>query len=291
MRVCRSARQIGGPRRCPAHARHQWAAALAEVAELERNFSTADRPTPVPPLAAGGLTAAHHEALRQAGIRTTGGISSTGADNLATWGFTHDTNGDVQTTRLTDFLGFPLDSRTRHYLESLNEPLVESIRAYCGPWYGHVNDAILGLPHTHPTAHTHARRLRRLLQWFKEIQDEKPTPSWPCATVVRIAQQVDLGGQDFLGAVFPVGARIETTRITSTTTSLDVARRFAGQDDYVCVFRTRAALPIALLAGRREDEVLIAPGTGFRVVHTDGQGIDGAPTVYLVSDDVAAAAV
>ena len=136
----------------------------------------------------------------------------------------------------------------------------------------------------------------RALTWFAELQEERweciDTPPWPCATVVRVAQQVDLDGQDFMGTVFPVGGRIATTRITSTTTSLDVARRFAsgGDDDYVMVFRTAAVLPIALIAGRRENEGLIAPGVGFRVVHTD-HSIDGKPTVYLVSEDIVSAAV
>ncbi len=297
MPVCRSAREAGGPRRCPTHARARWAAASAEVAELERSTRAAPtgQPTTPVPTPAAVLTAAHHEALRRAGIRT-GGLSSSAdhagrVGDLTAWGFTHDADGVPAATPLTDFLGFPLDPRTRHFIESLDEPLVvASVRAYCGPWYAHIHDAVLGLPNPHPTAHTHARRIKRILQWFNEIQHEKPTPPWPCATVVRVAQQVDLDGQDFLSAVFPIGGRIETTRITSTTTNLDVARRFAtGDDDYVLVFRTAAVLPIALIAGQREDEALIAPGTGFRVVHTDTSGIDGRPTVYLVSDDDIAA--
>jgi hypothetical protein len=68
---------------------------------------------------------------------------------------------------------------------------------------------------------------------------------------------------------------------------------FVDDDEpsYLMVIQSREGLPLHPIAmDPFESETILAPGQALRCVHVDQHGIAGLPTVYLVDEDIAAAA-
>lgn len=96
---------------------------------------------------------------------------------------------------------------------------------------------------------------------------------------------------EYLDSVFKVGAKMQVGKVTSCTTRPATASGFSGHPPYFMVVRTRSGIPVKSISQySSEDEVVLPVGSNLRCVHIDHSGINNAPTVYLVEEDLVAEA-
>jgi hypothetical protein len=300
--VCRSSREPGGPRRCPAHARARYETSSAAVAALEQLVGQrrhridtewiGDRY--VPP----SVGADDHARLWRYGIRPWGretsddyALISRRAGDLEEWGFTapRRLGFGVETFQL-------LDDEVVDFYDELTDDERAAITSYTEGWSPEMNRAITGdePPTVDPHARAMAEQVVQVIQRFSARA--RSNPYRPAATVVRgvpVPAEWENQPRVFFDTAYPVGARVETGRITSTTLSVRHAVRFADRPEnkhgYLMVIQTRDGLPVQPVAGDPfEDETILPPGSYLRCVHVDHTGIAGKPTVYLVEEDLVA---
>ncbi|MDZ7883568.1 MAG: hypothetical protein U5N53_11935 [Mycobacterium sp.] len=273
--VCRGRDEPGGPRRCSGHQRARYQSSVALVAALERQAEECQR----------------FEALRRCGIRAHGRDSAADYPVIAeragdpeAWEFYTNRRGRLQTWQ---------DHDADDFIDSLSEPDREAITAYTAGWSPEMNRALTGdePPPVAPAARAMAHRVVAVLGAFAEHADADRRPA---ATVLRGVPVPEGWDQRALfDTVYPVGARVDLGQIASTTHNTAVALEFAADEQaYVMVIQSRAALPIrSVSANPYEDESIMGPAP-LRVVHVDrqGQATAGKPAVYLVAEDLVAAA-
>lgn len=245
-----------------------------------------------------GFDGQRFDALCRTGIRAWGRESvadfpviAARAGDPAVWGFERDRFGgvalweDIDHAELAGFFDTELSAAER-----------EAVIDYTGGWSYGINAAIA---HDEPPPVTvDDRRRAELVVAACARYTGRPAADRPVAALARGSRVPDgwTTTEDFLAAVYPVGARVETGRVMSMSTNLRVATRFAledgagaGEASYVCVVQTRDALslhPVAL--DPFENESIVGPGRSLRCVHVDRAGVAGLPTVYLVDEDIVA---
>lgn len=288
--VCRGREEPGGPRRCSGHQRTRYQSSVELVADLERQLD--HRVQAVESTTASGVDGERREALRRCGIRAHGRNSAADypviterAGDLEAWEFYTNRRGRVQTWQ---------DHDVNEFLDGLSESDREAITAYTAGWSPEMNRAVTGdePPPVTPAARAMADQVVAVLHQFAEhaVADRRPA-----ATVLRGVPVPEGWDQRALfDTVYPVGARVDLAQIASATHNAAVALEFAADEQaYVMVIQSRAALPIrSVSANPYEDESIMGPAQQLRVVHVDPQGLAtaGKPAVYLVAEDLVAAA-
>lgn len=238
------------------------------------------------------------DALCRAGLRAGGPetvddfpVIAARAGDPAAWGFERDPFGgvglweDVAVDELEEFFSAELSAAER-----------EAVIDYTGGWSYGINAAIAG-DEPPPVTADERRRAEHVVAACARYVG-RPAADRSVAGLARGARVPDGWGstEEFLAAVYPVGARVQTGRVMSLSTNLRVALGFAvdtgvdaGPDSYVCVVQTRDALsllPVAL--DPFENESIVGPGRSLRCVHVDREGVAGLPTVYLVDEEIVA---
>ena len=266
--VCRSSREPGGLRRCPSHARSGLEASAANVAVLER-------------------AAAEYlgDSLRRVGIRLADPVGTPEfpvitqrAGDLTAWGFTVDEQRRLSTNHF-------LDEEVEDFMGSLSDLEECALICYLSVRSGEMNRSITGdePPPVEDVWREHAQSVVDVLQRWSEYAKENRL-----ASVVVRGVPVAPGWEmkELLDVAYPVGARVETGRITSTTLSSRHAAGFAGDDGYLLVIQSRCGLPVQSLAiWDFENETLLGPGHYLRCVAVEDVGVEGRPTVYLIDED------
>lgn len=291
--VCRGREEPGGPRRCSGHQRARYQSSAALVSTLEHQQDQlghrvqASGSSSVP-----GADDERREALRRCGIRAHGPEATADYPVIAgragdpeAWEFYTNRRGRVQTWQ---------DHDVDDFLDGLSESDREAITAYTAGWSPEMNRAVTGdePPPVAPAARAMADQVVAVLQKFTEhAHRDRRLP----ATVLRGVPVPEGWDQRALfDTVYPVGARVDLGQIASATHNAAVALEFAADEQaYVMVIQSRAALPIrSVSAHPYEDESIMGPAEQLRVVHVDPQGraTAGKPAVYLVAEDLVAAA-
>lgn len=291
--VCRGREEPGGPRRCSGHQRARYQSSVELVAELEHQQNQLDRRVEaVESTTAVEVDRERREALQWCGIRAHGRDSTADYPVIAeragdpeAWEFYTNRWGRVQTWQ---------DDDADEFLDGLSEPDREAITAYTAGWSPEMNRAVTGdePPPVTPAARAMADRVVAVLDTFTAHAHADRRPA---ATVLRGVPVPEGWDQRALfDTVYPVGARVDLAQIASTSHNTAVALEFAADEQaYIMVIQSRAALPIrSVSANPYEDESIMGPGQQLRVVHVDtqGQATAGKPAVYLVAEDLVAAA-
>ncbi|WP_142390044.1 hypothetical protein [Mycobacterium sp. shizuoka-1] len=292
--MCRSSREPGGPRRCSGHqrARYQSSVALVAAAEHDQDRLRALLAAPPPPSPA-GLDPRRRMELRRCGIRAFGAESAADFPVIAeragdpeAWGFYTNRRGRIETWQ---------DHDANDFLDDMPEADRDALTAYTAGWSPEMNRAVTGdePPPVDPEAREMADRVVSVLTQFDEYARADRRPA---ATVLR-GVPMPPGWNDqreLFDTVYPVGARVDLGQIASTSHNTAVALEFADEEQaYIMVIQSRAALPIrSVSANPAEDESILGPAQRLRVVHVDPQGhaTAGRPAVYLVAEDLVAAA-
>ncbi|QIV79594.1 hypothetical protein EXE63_00670 (plasmid) [Mycolicibacterium frederiksbergense] len=232
-----------------------------------------------------------HKSLWRSGIRAWGketaddyAVIAQRAGNLKAWGFSGSGPG-VQTSSIgelttvnAEFVKKKLDGKER-----------SALTTYTGGSYTSINAAICGRDGAKPSG-----SIKTVVSGIESAFDKfrEHNPNMTPMTVVR-GTRVPSGWKgtpaEYIDAVFTVGSRMEVGKVTSTTTKQSTASAFAGHPPYYMVVRTREGLPVKSISNfSGEDEVILPMGSHLRCVHVDHSGIAGAPTVYLVAEDLVA---
>lgn len=272
--MCRSSREPGGPRRCPAHGRAQLEASLAAVEACERRLGELEE----------------HLVLEPCGIRVSGWASTTDypviaarADNPESWGFYRSqSSGRLELWADLD------DDTAEEFLGALADSEQAAIAGYTGGWSTEIVAALVGTDPVDPKASQMAAALVDVLQRY---HCSRPVPAVLARGVPVPEPWID--PQAFLNAAFPVGGRVDLTAVASATHNLDIAIEFADETaaSYMLVVHA-PALPIRPVSTHPwEDESLLGPQV-LRCVHVDhvGAATGGIPAVYLVDEDLVALA-
>ncbi|MGH3581020.1 MAG: hypothetical protein ACRDUB_05505 [Mycobacterium sp.] len=248
---------------------------MAAVAALEHDLAHSQR----------------RETLRRYGIRAYGQESSSDypviterAGDPEAWEFYTNRRGRVQTWQ---------DDDVDDFLDEMSESERDAITAYTAGWSPEMNRAVTGdePPPVEPAARAMAAQVVKVL---RDFADHAHTDRRPAATVLRgVPVPEGWDRQALFDAVYPVGARVDLGQIASASHNTAVALEFAAEEQsYVMVIQSRAALPIrSVSANPYEDESILGPQQ-LRVVHVDpaGGATAGRPAVYLVAEDLVAAA-
>lgn len=287
-------------------ARAEALAAGKGVAAAEEAYALAHRRALGTPTRGGGviphfdhkippetLGAEKHKSLWRSGIRAWGKetagdyeVIAQRAGNLKAWGFSMSGPG-VKTSNISElttansvFVQKTLDGKER-----------SALTTYTGGSYRAINAAICGRDGASPSGSikTAVSGIESAFDKFREHN-----PNMAPMTVVR-GTKVPSGwkgtAEEYIDAVFSPGARVEVGKVTSATTKQSTASAFAGHPPYYMVVLTREGLPVKSISSYSgEDEVILPTGSHLRSVHVDYQGIGGAPTVYLVGEDLVAEA-
>ena len=269
--MCRSSREPGGPRRCPAHGRAQLEASLAAVEACERRLGELERIV-----------------LERCGIRVGGWASTTDypviaarADNPESWGFYRSGSGGR-----VDLWADLDDGSAEAFLDGLSAAERAAITDYTGGWSGEIVAAMAGDPSAAPQAVGMAATLAAVLARYRRGQ---PVPA-VVARGVPVPEPFD--PQTFLDAAFPLGGRVDLTAVASATHNLGIAIEFADHASSYLMVVNSPALPIRPVSTHPwEDESLLAPSR-LRCVHLDrtGAATCGIPAVYLVDESLVALA-
>lgn len=268
--MCRSSREIGGPRRCSSHGRTQLENSSAGAAVLDRQAVELER----------------HLALARCGLRVAGGARITDfpviagrASDPEAWGFYRSGSGRVDLWADLD------DGTAEEFLDGLSAAERAAITDYTGGWSGEIVAAMAGDPSAAPEALGMAATLAAVLGRYRR---SRPVPAVVARGVPVPEPWTDT--QDFLDTAFVVGARVDLVAVASASHNFGVVAEFAEfSTSYVMVMQA-PALPIRpLSAFPWEDESLVAP-TSLRVVHVDrtGAATAGIPAVYLLDEEMLA---
>jgi hypothetical protein len=244
-----------------------------------------------------GFDGQRFDALCRTGIRAWGQETvadypvTARAGDPAVWGFEGDRFGGVGLWEDVDY-----DELNEFFHRELSAAEREAVIDYTGGWSYGINAAIAR--DEPPPVTADDRRRAELVMAACARYTARPADDRPLAGLAR-GSRIPAGwrsAEEFLAAVYPVGARVETGRVMSMSTNLRVALRFAqdtdadsGHASYMCVLQTRDALslqPVAL--DPFENESIMGPGRWLRCVHVDRDGIAGLPTVYLVDEEIVA---
>lgn len=269
--MCRSSRELGGPRRCSAHGRAQLQASMGAVAAWEVHRDQL----------------VERSALERCGLRVDGRGSAADLPVIAAragrpeeWGFYAPAGRlDLLPADLDD------DGAAEQFLDTLCEGERAAITGYTGGWSSAITAALIGDDEVDGQSSVMAAALVDLLARYRR---SRPVPAILARGVP--APQPWSDARAFLEAAFPVGARVQTTTIASATHNLPVALEFAeaAPAGYVMVVHA-PALPIRPLSTHPwEDESIIGP-QHWRCVHVDsaGRATGGVPAVYLVDEELA----
>lgn len=267
--MCRSSRELGGPRRCSSHGRTQLENSSAAAAVLDRQAVELER----------------HLALARCGLRapremgTDFPVIAARAEPEA-WGFYRSSGGG----RVD--LWVDLDDGTADaFLDGLSAAERAAITEYTGGWSGEIVAAMAGDPSAAPQALGMAATLGEVLARYRR---SRPVP----AVVARGVPVPEpwTNTTEFLDTAFVVGARVDLVAAASASHNFGVVAEFAEfASSYVMVMQA-PALPIRpLSAFPWEDESLVAPAV-LRVVHVDhtGAATAGIPAVYLLDEELVA---
>lgn len=238
------------------------------------------------------------DALCRTGIRAWGRettadfpVIAERAGDPAMWGFEPDRFGRVELWEDADY-----DELDNFFHAELSAAERQAVVDYTGGWSYRINAAIAKDEPPPVTAEESERAMHVVAAWARYTA--RPAAERPAAGLARGARVPEgwASVSVFLNAVYPVGARVDTGRVMSMSRNLEVAMRFALDDDdnadgasYLTVIHTREALslyPVAM--DPFENESIVGPGRSLRCVHVDQHGVAGLPTVYLVDEDIAA---
>lgn len=299
--VCRGRDQPGGPRRCSGHQRARYQSSIALVAELEHQQDQLGRGVQtIEPSFLAELSREQREALWRCGIRAHGPESAADHPIIAeragdpeAWGFFRNRFGWVDTSQVDDD-----DEDLTRFYGRLSETECSALACYTEAWSEEMNRAVLGdePPPVDPQAREMAHHVVSVVQRF--AAQATRTRGWPPATVVRgvpVPTEWDDDPNAFFDVVYPVGARVQTGRITSTSLSVRYAETFARRPEnkhgYLMVIKSREGLPVAPVAADPfEAETILPPGSSLRCVHVERDSPGGKPTtVYLVEEALVAA--
>lgn len=273
--MCRSSRELGGPRRCSSHGRTQLENSSAAAAVLDRQAVELER----------------HLALARCGLRAADGASTTDfpvigarADTPEAWGFYRSSSGGGRVDLWADLD----DGTAEEFLDGLSAAERSAITDYTGGWSGEIVAAMAGDPSAAPQAVGMAATLAAVLGRYRR---SRPMPAVVARGVPVPEPWTDT--REFLDTAFVVGARVDLVAVASASHNFGVVAEFAEfASSYVMVMQA-PALPIRpLSAFPWEDESLVAP-TSLRVVHVDhcGTATAGIPAVYLLDEAMLASYV
>lgn len=240
-------------------------------------------------------TAAHHCGLGLSGTATTSDyrvIATRSRDDAAPlqWGFRKTAFDRVITT--------PMKQLARGHKTYLAAELDADERAtltdYTGRDYRDINGVLTGRDASPtPKALAGAEHIRSIAARIAA----KPPAADPLTLMRGTTVPENWPGDraHYMRTAFPVGSRVQLAQATSTTTDWETTMAFVGWKDdgrgYLLAIRTRSGLVIKSLSeAPDEDEALLPPGTDYRCVHLDHDGIGGLPTVYLVEESLVAEA-
>jgi hypothetical protein len=239
-----------------------------------------------------------HDALWRQGIRAFGRESAgdfpviaARAGDPAAWSFEFDRWGVVEPWQAAGE-----DDLEEFFGSELSAEELAALTAYTGGWSGPMNAAVAGdePPPVDPEAKAMVPHVLSALTKFSErAAASSYRPSSVTVRGVPIAAGFGDDPAGFFDSVFAVGARVDTGMVTSTSTSVRTALDFVdeGEPSYLMVIQSREGLPLHPIAmDPFESESIVAPGWALRCVHVDPHGIAGLPTVYLVDEEIAAAA-
>ncbi|RFZ10368.1 ADP-ribosyltransferase exoenzyme [Mycobacterium marinum] len=244
----------------------------------------------IPP---GSLGAEKHKSLWRSGIRAWGketandyAVIAQRSGNLNAWGFSASGPG-IKTSSISELTA----ANAEFVQKALDNKERSALTTYTGGSYTAINAAICGRDGAAPSGSIKTV-VSGIASAFDKFREHNPNMS--PMTLVR-GTKIPSGWTgtpaEYIDAVFPVGARMEVGKVTSTTTQQSTASAFAGHPPYYMVVRTREGLPVKSISKHSgEDEVILPMGSHLRCVHIDRKGIAGMPTVYLVGEDLVAEA-
>lgn len=267
--MCRSSREIGGPRRCSSHGRTQLENSSAAAVVLDRRVGELER----------------HLALARCGLRPAGGARITDfpviagrASDPEAWGFYRSSGGGR-----VDLWADLDDGTAEEFLDGLSAAERAAITDYTAGWSGEIVAAMAGDASAAPEAVGMAATLAEVLGRYRR---SRPMPAVVARGVPVPEPWTDT--REFLDTAFAVGARVDLVAAASASHNFGIVAEFAEfSASYVMVMQA-PALPIRpLSAFPWEDESLVAP-VALRVVHVDHTGAStvGIPAVYLLDEDL-----
>lgn len=234
------------------------------------------------------LGEAGYASLTRSGIRAWGvetaddySVIKARSGNLSAWGFGNGAH--VQTSDINE-----LNARAKPFLKSLTAKERDALTTYTGGSYQDINAAITGRnPNPTSGVKTTVSRIESAFDKLKQA-DKNPEPM----TVLR-GTRVPSGwkgtADEYLEKAFKPGSRMEIGKVTSCTTNAGTANGFSH--GFIMAIRSRSGLSVKTISNfSSEDEVILPMGTQLRCVEVKKQGIGGAPTVYLVEEDLVAEA-
>lgn len=171
---------------------------------------------------------------------------------------------------------------SEQFISGIHPDIVETINDYTGSQYTYFIDVSKNIyykPVQNPEYTSH--NIPEAIKSIKEFEKGRDKPRYLRRTMMA---PYGFNNETFSEAL-PVGSRLHTTRLTSTTADYNGFFKGNREDDVYFYYHTTKGAAVTTIGLPEEREVLIAPDTDFIVVkkHVDD---DGALHVYLMDDEI-----
>lgn len=260
--MCRSGQQPDGPKTCATDSRNDFADTQAQRTTLldehdaisKRilgNASSLD--AAVQDEKAGILQRVGVSASRDTSVTDYPVIAERGGD-LRAWGFVSDTGDTIATSDIAQ-----ASETDDLFIHSLTQEQRTALTTHTTGMYESVNAAYTGRD---PNPSDHVRATVEHLDTVFDAHAAR-NRNVPPVNIVRgtgIPRDWPGGVDDYLTTVFAPGSQIATGKITSLSTSTNVAANWAKRPPLIMVVQTRHGLSVRSFSDfRSEDEIIVAP--------------------------------